>query len=271
VDHVCHSTRVALANDPDGWPEDLAFAHELARAASTIALNYFGSCSSSIKADGTPVGEADLAVDQALTDLIRAAYPEDAILSEESQPIGESHRRWILDPVDGTVFFLAGEDRWGTHVALEENGEIVLGIVTRPMLGEVWWALRGAGSWRGTLRVDQTTEPTRLHVSEIDRLYQSRVTVWPVEQNNALVAKVKESATWVEPDAQCVLRLSEGDFEAVCTFDGGPWDHAPAVVLVEEAGGRFCDPDGGRRLDLRGAFYTNGRIDGELRGLMQRS
>ena len=100
-----------------GWSEDLNFARELAETAATIVLDHFGSTVSRLKADGTPVGEADMAVDRVLTDLIRTKHPEDAILSEESEPIVGSPRRWILDPVDGTVLFLAGGDGWGTHIS----------------------------------------------------------------------------------------------------------------------------------------------------------
>jgi histidinol-phosphatase len=263
------SSIVAQADDPARWPEDLTFAFEIAQIASGISLDYFGSSTSRIKADGTPVGEADLAVDRALSDLIRTAYPGDAILSEESEPFGESARRWILDPIDGTIFFLAGSDFWGTHVALEENDEIVLGVVTRPLLSEVWWAFREGGSWKGTVENGQIVDSVRLQVSEIDRLAESRVTVWPVEQHTDLVARVKMQARWAEPSALCVLDLLQGDFEAVCAYAGGPWDHAPAVILVEEAGGQFCDPAGRRRLDLGGAIYTNGHIDDELHQLFQ--
>jgi histidinol-phosphatase len=258
-----------LADDSATWSEDLEFAHRLAQIASDISLGYFGSSASHMKSDGTPVSEADLAVDRVLRELIHAAYPDDAILSEEMDPFGTSSRRWILDPIDGTVFFLAGEDAWGTHIALEKNEEVILGVVTRPLLSEVWWGLRGAGSWEGTVREGQVVDSVRLRVSEIDQLGKSRVTVWPVDDHADLVARVKTHTRWSEPSARCVLDLVKGDFEAVCGYGGGPWDHAPAVVLVEEAGGRFCDPVGGRRLDLGGGIYTNGHIDSQLHDLIE--
>jgi histidinol-phosphatase len=267
---MCHSTTVVAAGKSNRWQKDLDFAFGLARTASTVALDFFGSAASRIKADGTPVGEADLAVDRVLTDLIRAGRPEDAILSEESEPVGASSRRWILDPVDGTVMFLAGGDDWGTHVALEEDGEVVLGVVTRPRCDEMWWAARGAGSWRGPLREGSRVEPRQLHVSAIDRMSGSRMTVWPTEHRADLVGRIKQSALWEEPSGDCLLSLLGGGLEAVCALAGGPWDHAPAVVLVEEAGGRFRDPEGGRRLDLGGGFYTNGLIDTELWSLVHR-
>jgi histidinol-phosphatase len=259
---------VSPADDPTTWPSDLAFAHRLAELADSISLDHFGKATSTIKSDGSPVSEGDLAVDRALTVVIRSEYPDDAILSEESEPSGDSSRRWILDPIDGTVFFLAGQDTWGTHIALEENGDVVLGVVTRPLRAKVWWALRGHGSWAGTVRRGAVTEPVRLLVSGVDELSRSRVTVWPAERHPDMVQRVKKGAQWAEPYAERLLELLVGQFEAVCGYAGGPWDHAPAVVLVEEAGGRFCDPAGGRRLDLGGGIYTNGKIDAELRALL---
>ncbi len=256
------------AADPAAWPPDLAFAHRLAGLASTISLDHFGKAKSTIKTDGTPVSEGDLAVDRALTEVIRSEYPDDAILSEESEPTGDSSRRWILDPIDGTVFFLAGQDSWGTHVALEQDGEVVLGVVTRPIRADVWWAHRGLGSWAGTVQDGAVVDAVRLRVSDVDDLSRSRVTVWPVERHPELVQRVKAGARWAEPTAERVLELLDGHFEAVCGYAGGPWDHAPVVVLVEEAGGRFCDPAGGRRLDRHGGIYTNGRIDAELQRLL---
>ncbi len=254
--------------DPSRWLGDLAFAQELARAASRIALGHFGSSRSHIKADGTPVGEADLAVDRLLHELIGSAHPSDAILSEELDPTGRSSRRWILDPIDGTVFFLAGGDEWGTHIALEVDGDVVLGVVTRPVRSEVWWAVRGAGSWKGRALEGEVVEEVRLRVSDVGRTGAGRITVWPVEGHAGLVTRVKASAEWTEPSARSFLDLLGGDLEAACWYSGGPWDHAPAVVLVEEAGGRFCDPAGGRRLDLGGGIYTNGRIDEALAALI---
>ena len=229
--------RAPVARDAPGggWSEDLAFARELAETAASIALDHFGSTVSHLKSDGTPVGEADLAVDRVLTHLIRRRHPEDAILSEESEPSGRSTRRWILDPVDGTVLFLAGEDGWGTHISLEVDDEVVVGVVTRPVRSAMWWAARGSGSWRGRLQKAPDPEARRLHVSSIDRLVESRVTAWPTERRPDLVAILRESSRWQEPSHHCLLSVAEGDLEAVCAFAGGPWDLAPEVVLVEEA------------------------------------
>jgi histidinol-phosphatase len=72
----------------------------------------------------------------------------------------------------------------------------------------------------------------------------------------------------VEPDYRLLMKLLRGEIDAICALAGGSWDHAPAVILVEEAGGKFTDPDGGRRLDLGGGIFSNGRIHDQLRAVV---
>jgi histidinol-phosphatase len=100
----------------------------------------------------------------------------------------------------------------------------------------------------------------RLEVSTTDLLVESRVSVWPMERRPDVVAALRASSVWIEPDFGIAVGVATGTLEAVFAYGGGAWDHAPLAVLVEEAGGRFCDPEGGRRLDLQGAFFSNGRF-----------
>jgi histidinol-phosphatase len=83
-----------------------------------------------------------------------------------------------------------------------------------------------------------------------------------------MVARLKRSATWVEPDLDAILRLAEGEIEAVIDRLGKPWDHAPAVVLVQEAGGAFSDSQGGHRIDLGEGRYTNSLVHDQLDALL---
>jgi len=139
---------------PDGWTlgEDLELAQRLAGAGAEVALGYFGGINrTQIKPDGTPVGEADLAVDRLVLEGLERWRPGDGVLSEESGERPGGARRWIVDPIDGTTVFLAGEPHWGTHLALEQDGEIVVAVVSRPVLGELWWAVRGRGAHRDRL------------------------------------------------------------------------------------------------------------------------
>lgn len=219
---------------------DLELAHRLADIAAVVALALFGrGVGAQLKDDGSPVTEADLEVERQLLDVLARERPDDGVVSEEcGEHAGCSSRRWIVDPIDWTINFAAGDPRWGTNVALEEDGEIVVGVMTRPATGERWWASRGGGAYR--------TGDVSLHVSTVDDVSEARISVVPADEYN-----------------DDVFALVDGRLEAVIdkTSTYKAWDYAPTVILVEEAGGRFRDGHGGRRLDLGSAVYTNGRVD----------
>ncbi len=246
------------------WAEDLAFAHALADRAAVVALAHFGGLvHADAKEDGTPVTAADFAVEAALVEMLTKERSEDGILSEEGARRRGAERRWILDPIDGTVNFAAGDPQWGTHVALEVDEEIVLGVITRPVERRRWWASRGGGAFTA---IDDA-RPTRLRTSPVGALTRARITLWPPEPSPLLNA-LQAVGVFVPPDWSLLGRFLAGEVDAIIARTGSIWDHAPAVVLAEEAGGRFRDHRGGRRLDLRGGIYTNGRIDAALDNLL---
>jgi histidinol-phosphatase len=187
------------------------------------------------------------------------------VLGEELGARGVSPRRWLLDPIDGTSNFIRGNAEWGTHIALEVEQRIVVGVITRPALGLCWWAARNCGAYRSELSPDSSG--VRLHVSRQDDLSASRVTVWANEVD-PILARLRSQVTWVEPSLDAILHLAEGRLEAVIDRSGKPWDHAPAVIIVEEAGGAFSDSLGGHRLDLGEGRFTNGLIHGKLDALL---
>lgn len=247
---------------------ELDLARQLAGLASEIALHYFDrGVSGDIKPDGTPVTVADREIEQALVEALMRSRPEDAVVGEELGARGASPRRWLLDPIDGTFNFVRGNAEWGTHVALELGEHIVLGIITRPALGLSWWASRGSGAYRSEILPSSTG--VRLNVSRRAELRTSRVTVW-TNEGDPIVDSLSRQAKWTEPNLDAILHLAEGGLEAVIDRNGRPWDHAPAVVLVEEAGGRFSDSFAGHRVDLGEGRFTNGLIDDELAALLSK-
>jgi histidinol-phosphatase len=246
---------------------ELEFARQLAGLASEIALHYFErSVSADIKPDGTPVTVADREIERALVDALTRSRPDDAVLGEELGARGTSPRRWLLDPIDGTFNFLRGNAEWGTHIALELGEHIVLGVITRPVLGLSWWASRGSGAYRSEPL--PSSAGIRLNVSKRAEFRTSRVTMW-TNEGDPVVDRLRRQANWVEPNLDAILRLAEGELEAVIDRSGKPWDHAPAVVLVEEAGGRFSDSFAGHRVDLGEGRFTNGLIHDELAALLR--
>ncbi|MEO8184077.1 MAG: inositol monophosphatase family protein [Deltaproteobacteria bacterium] len=252
-----------------GFAVELAFARRLADVAAELALEYFRrGVSAQLKPDGSQVTEADVAVERRLRQLIAEERPLDGVLGEELGETGSTARRWVLDPIDGTSHFIAGRPAWGNHVALELEGEIVVGVITRPVLGTSWWASRGAGAHRSGSGSDPNTR--RLAVSRVSELRESRVTLWN-HAEDPTVQRLKGHCRWIHPELDCLLRVAEGELDALVDRSGKPWDLAPAVVLVEEAGGRFSDRDGGRRLDLGDGRFSNGLIHAQLEQLLAAS
>ena len=92
--------------------------------------------------------------------------PGDAVLGEEDGLSGDSPRRWVIDPIDGTKNFLRGMPVWATLIALEADGEVVAGMVSAPALSRRWWAARGAGAWATA----GTSPAATLHVSHVTDL-----------------------------------------------------------------------------------------------------
>jgi histidinol-phosphatase len=229
--------------------DDLELARRLGGLAAETALPYFrAGVRRDVKADGTPVTEADLAVERVLLDELRAARPDDSIVSEESGAEDrDPSRRWLIDPIDGTAYFASDDPAWGTHVALEVDGELVLGVITRPVEGRSWWAARGMGAW--------SSEGKHLQVSSKEVLPGARIGGY-VPATSTWKTQVVSRATWVDHPSP-MLELIEGRIDAVLSESGCEWDHAPGVILLQEAGGRFTDLDGGSRIDLRGGLYSN--------------
>ena len=100
------------------------------------------------KADQSPVTAADRAGEQVIVEMLRQHFPDYSVLGEEfgSQP-GRTDARWIIDPIDGTQNFIRGIPFFGTLIALEQAGEITVGVVHAPAQGDLLYAAKGAGSF----------------------------------------------------------------------------------------------------------------------------
>lgn len=248
--------------------DDLALALRLADEASALALDFLqAGVVTSQKPDGSVVTDADVAVERMLVAALASLRPFDAILGEELGVVGNGHRRWILDPIDGTRGFIAGRPDWGVHIALESHGRIVVGVVSRPASSQRWWASQGDGAYTGQLG---STHPVRrLQVSTRATLDDALVSGWLFD-DDPVRARLRSLPSFVEPrDLDDIIRVAEGHLDAVVDGTNSQiWDRAPLAVLVEEAGGRYRDRFGGQNLHLPGGFFTNGHIDPALDALL---
>ena len=120
--------------------KEIALACRLADAAgSAIKPLFRGDWASERKEDASPVTEADRAAEAAMRSIIEAEFPDDGIIGEEYGKRNEgAGRQWVLDPIDGTVSFMAGRPIFGTLIALLQDGWPVLGIIDQPIAAERW-------------------------------------------------------------------------------------------------------------------------------------
>ncbi len=240
--------------------DDLGLAFGVSDLAAELALAHFESgVTAMLKSDGTPVTEADRAVERLLRERLSLARPQDAFLGEELGRLGASDRVWILDPVDGTGFFSRGDPNWRIHIALEVAGSIRLAVVTSPALRRCWWATRGGGAFESSwpreegqtrrLKVSTTAIPAKAVVDALDEESRARL-----------------PANSARPPASPLplVKLVRGEIDAFLAERYYAWDHAPWILLVEEAGGRFTDRTGGHASDRGGGLYSNAILHNQL-------
>jgi histidinol-phosphatase len=172
----------------------------------------------------------------------------------------DAPRRWIFDPIDGTVMYVANEPGWGTHVALEVDGEVVLGIITRPVEGHRYWAVKDQGAF---------VDDTPFQLSSVDQVDRARIGFF-TRPESTLLDEVAPAVKEVRKDSLIFVDFLMGNLDAIVCGPGCgfAWDHAPCGVLTREAGGRYTDPEGGTRIDRRAGLYTNGHIHDALREVL---
>jgi histidinol-phosphatase len=258
-----------MTSTPMSLQDDLALAHELADAADAITLTRFGALDLVVqnKPDLTPVSDADLAVEQAIRTVLASRRPSDAVLGEEDGETGTGPRRWVVDPVDGTKNFVRGVPVWASLVALQEEGEVTVGVVSAPALGRRWWAARGLGAFTRT----PGRAPRRLQVSAVGGLADASVsysslTGWEEQGRLPGLLQLSRSVwrTRAYGDFWSHVMVAEGAVDASFEPEVSLWDLAPLQVVVEEAGGRFTDLSGRARPDGGSVVCSNGLLHDEV-------
>jgi len=235
---------------------DLELALRLADAADAISLARFRSRDLVVetKPDRTPVTEADTEVEHELRAMLGTERRRDAILGEEQGASGKGRRRWILDPIDGTRNYSRGIPVWATLIALEEEGRVVLGVVSAPALHRRWWAERGGGAHAGGDQV---------HVSAVRRPEEAVLSFALEQPLPGLAARAWHARAY--GDFRSHMLVAEGAIDgAIDAIGVSVWDLAAVQVIVEEAGGRFTDFAGEHRIDGGSAISSNGLLHDTL-------
>jgi myo-inositol-1(or 4)-monophosphatase len=228
-----------------------ALAAEAARAAGDVLLRYARGATLAVRTKSSAtdlVTDADHAAEEAILAVLRAARPEDAVLSEESGATpGTSGLRWLVDPLDGTTNFVWARGDWAVSIACEDAEGLVAACVLDPVRDELFTAARGAGT---------TLNGRAVQVSAADDLGLALVaTGFGYEaafrrEQALLLVDVIEAVRDVRRLGSAALDLAwvacgrlDGYYEVVA-----PWDRAAGELLVREAGGRVVlEPGPGGR------------------------
>jgi histidinol phosphatase-like enzyme (inositol monophosphatase family) len=246
----------------------LEFAVDLAwRAGRSTLARFQNGTAVEWKSDASPVTAADRDAERLLRERIEQHFPVDGIVGEEFGEVRpDARRRWILDPIDGTRSFIHGVPLYGTLVAVEQDGQPVVGVIHLPALGETVAAALGEGcSWNGR----------RARVSAVDSLRDALVltsSTRGMERSHAAAWErindsVQMTRTW--GDCYGYALVATGRAEAMIDARLSIWDAAAMMPVVQEAGGMVTDFLGRPRPDSGNLIASNAALAAELRALLE--
>ncbi len=234
---------------PTDYTDDLRLAHVLADDADSLTSARFKALDRHVmsKPDLTPVTDADQAVEESIRRTLSRVRSRDAVTGEEQGSTGHSQRRWIIDPIDGTKNFVRGVPVWATLISLAVDDEVVLGVVSAPMLQRRWWASSGNGAWTGR----SLLKATRCQVSDVRRLEDASLSYsslhgWDERGrlDDFLSLSRRCWRTRAYGDFWSYMLLAEGAVDLAAEPELKVYDMAALDVIVREAGGRFSALDG---------------------------
>jgi myo-inositol-1(or 4)-monophosphatase len=244
-----------------------------AREAGRVLMTHFGRVTAEAKGRVDFVTEADRAAESYLLGRIRAEFPEDAILSEESGVSGadaSAEWRWVVDPLDGTTNFLHTFPHFCVSIGLEKHGVGVSGVVYQPCTGELFEAPPSGGAF---------VNGQPLHASGAERLADCLfVTGFPYDRRQRVdfllerVRRALMTGHGLRRSGSAALDLcfvAAGRVDVYWEFGTRPWDVAAARLMVERAGGLVTTIDGASH-DYHGPsiLASNGRVHQEAVALL---
>lgn len=253
----------------------LEAAREAARLADPVIRRYWAQgAEARLKADRTPVTEADLGAERVIREHLAARFPEHGFHGEETgRSDGEADVTWLVDPIDGTRAFVRGYPFFSTQIAAMVSGELVAGVSHAPVYGasgegETAWAALGSGArLEGrAVRVSEVVELSEAHVSVGNLSTLAAGPGWRVLGELAQrAARIRGYGDFLQYHL-----LAAGCIDAVIESDVNILDIAALAVIVREAGGVFTDL-AGREVGLktRSVLAANPGLHERLLALFQ--
>ncbi|MGB3721483.1 MAG: histidinol-phosphatase [Pacificimonas sp.] len=228
---------------------DLVFAEELADIAGAVIREYFRrDFDSEAKGDASPVTQADREAEAAMRTRIKEAFPDDGVIGEEYGTVRpDADRVWVLDPIDGTISFMAGRPIFGTLIAQLRGGFPVLGVIDQPVARERWTGALGQptrfkrGGGKDEDRPAITRRCRELKDAVLATTSPNLFSRHEGEQYMTLAAQVAHSRMVYGGDCYNYGLLASGHIDLVVETGLKLHDYAALVPIVEGAGGMMCD------------------------------
>ena len=219
--------------------EDMVTLRALALEAGHLAMSFMQDGQTAHaweKTGGSPVTEADMAVNRLCADRLVTARPDYGWLSEETldnRSARQKQRCWVVDPIDGTRAYMRGDPHWCVALAIVEEGEATAGVLYAPMLNQFYEARRGGGAYLNgaQINVSNCTQESgcRLIVAQEMLNHKGWPEPWPI----VTVARPKPNSTLLR-----MAFVASGAWDATIVLARkSDWDLAAGAVLVKEAGG----------------------------------
>ncbi len=239
----------------------LQTALEAARAAADVVRHYYQrNLRVTLKADKSPVTEADVETEKAIRGILTAKFPDHGFHGEETGTAAlDADYVWFVDPIDGTKAFVREYPMFSTQISLAHRGRFVLGVSSAPVYGELAYGELGVGAW---------LDDQPIRVSAVDTIEEAALSTGNLKTLasgprwaalGALVARVNRIRGY--GDFLHYHLLASGRIDAVVESDVNVLDVSACAVIVEAAGGRFTDIEG-RPLtpSSTSVLATNGRL-----------
>lgn len=244
---------------------ELKAALEAARAAADVIRGFYQrNVRIEVKADKTPVTEADVRSEEAIRDLLTRRFPSYGFYGEETGKSGmDAESVWLVDPIDGTKSFVRECPFFSTQIALMRGGRFVLGVSCAPAYDELAWAERGSGAFLNgkPIRVSQVNTLSGAIVSTGNLKTLAASPEWG--NLGKLIGGINRIRGY--GDFVHYHLLARAALDVVIESDVNILDIAALTVIVEEAGGRFTDLTG-KPVDLATTtvLATNGPLHGSV-------
>ena len=267
------SSSTGANTSPPQYLAELTFALTLADKADAISLSRYQALDLEIttKPDNTPVTDADKSVEAAIASAIQMQYPSDGIVGEEFGTSGAKDRYWVIDPIDGTKNFLRGVPTWATLIALVENEEVVVSVVSSPALYRRWYATAGGGAYvlEGVIAGVINSPARKLSVSKVAAISDASIGYsdfqgWGARRQAFEKLLDRSWRTRGMGDFWSHMLVAEGAVDVAIEPSLALWDMAALDLIVREAGGRFSSLDGVDGPFGPNAISTNGLLHAEI-------